>query len=130
MGRPLKLTKQDLMDLGVTEVTKDGRVFIGDIEMQPVIASKPSRYKVMHYRLINFYDKNQYRVKKAYRAVNSAGTRCFVLSRVIWAWHYGECPANMDVDHINDDSLDDRLENYQLLTRKENLAKRKYLANQ
>ena len=48
----------------------------------------------------------------------------------MWAWFYGMVPANLDVDHINCNSLDDRLENLQLLTRAENLAKRKGHRNQ
>lgn len=43
----------------------------------------------------------------------------------LYAWFKGEVPAGYDVDHIDGDTLNNDLDNLQLLTRKENLAKRK-----
>lgn len=40
-----------------------------------------------------------------------------------WKQGLGWIPKDLEVDHINDDCTDDRLENYQLLTEAENLAK-------
>ena len=45
--------------------------------------------------------------------------------RLKWAWFYGFVPKGKVVDHINEDKLDNRLENLQLLTTRENLAKSK-----
>lgn len=46
-------------------------------------------------------------------------------SNIIYCWYIGDRDVNKDIDHINNNSLDDRPENLQLLTRAENLAKRK-----
>ena len=40
-----------------------------------------------------------------------------------WKKGFGLIPSDMEVDHINNDCTDDRLDNYQLLTGAENLAK-------
>ena len=45
-------------------------------------------------------------------------------SNIIYCWYIGDRDTNKDIDHINNNSLDDRPENLQLLTRQENLAKR------
>lgn len=45
-------------------------------------------------------------------------------SNIIYCWYIGDRDINKDIDHINNNSLDDRPENLQLLTRKENLLKR------
>ena len=44
--------------------------------------------------------------------------------RFIYIWYKGSIPAGYDVDHIDNDSLNNDISNLQLLTRKENLAKR------
>ena len=40
--------------------------------------------------------------------------------RVIWAHHYGEWPS-MELDHINRDKIDNRIENLRLASRAENM---------
>lgn len=54
------------------------------------------------------------------------------VSNLVWMYHHPneEIPDGYDIDHINGDSLDDRIENLQCITRKENLAKRKGAKNQ
>jgi hypothetical protein len=53
----------------------------------------------------------------------------YPLARVVYAWFKGDVPANMDVDHVDNDSLNNSLDNLQLLTRKDNLAKREGKVN-
>lgn len=43
-------------------------------------------------------------------------------ARIIWMLHYGLIPGNIEVDHINRDSLCDLLSNLRLGTRSQNIA--------
>lgn len=59
--------------------------------------------------------------------------QAYALSRVVWAWCHGECPVDMTVDHIDNNhstQYDNRLENLQLLSHADNLAKRYSPRNQ
>lgn len=129
MGRPTELTKQYLIDHGISNITKDGHVFRKDgSEVHYCIASKKSRYDTQQYKVFYLYDHDLYEQRK--EKFPHAGQRSVLLSRAVYAWYNLIAPANYDIDHINNDSLDDRLENLQLLTRAENLAKRKGHMNQ
>lgn len=133
MGRPQLLTRDYLERLGVAEITEDGNVYLcsktGELYIANIgVSEKKSRFCVQKYHHFSIYDPDIYQANK--NKYPSAGMKKIILSRAIYAWFYNEVPAGMDVDHINNDSLDDRLENLQLLTRKENLAKRKGNINQ
>lgn len=42
----------------------------------------------------------------------------------LYAWYKGEVPAGYDVDHIDNDTLNNDLDNLQLLSHEENIKKR------
>lgn len=44
-------------------------------------------------------------------------------NKLIWIWHYGQVPEGIDVDHIDNDGTNDRIENLQLLTHRDNVGK-------
>ena len=56
--------------------------------------------------------------------------KAYPLHRLVYAWFIGYVPGNMDVDHIDGDTRNNDLANLQLLTRAENLNKRKGFKNQ
>ena len=57
-------------------------------------------------------------------------TTSYALSRLVYLYFIGDIPAGYDVDHIDGDTFNNLPENLQLLTRKENLAKRECAGNQ
>ncbi len=61
--------------------------------------------------------KSQY-----YSAVFLLGHR-FKVHRLIWLWHYGTYP-NGDIDHINGNTNDNRIENLRIATAAQNVANR------
>jgi hypothetical protein len=38
-------------------------------------------------------------------------------SRLVWIWHNGDIPEGLEIDHINRDKSDDRIENLRVVTR-------------
>ena len=61
--------------------------------------------------------KHRYLLMRAY--IN--GQRHHILMhRVVWAWHHGRLPT-MQIDHINGNGFDNRIENLREVTQSENL---------
>ena len=140
MAYAKRLTKERLIQEGFTEITKEGRVFKGELEVFPHWNGKednPNSYLCLS---LLKRDEQGHLIKgkdRIYKYTRKDGTIAEYLSwngipetcglhRAIWAWHHGEVPEGMVVDHINNkhSRLEDyHLDNLQLLTPKENLAK-------
>ena len=69
---------------------------------------------------------------------HSDGYKCFTaydgnrkvtshyVHRFVWECLKGPIPKGMEINHINEDKTDNRLENLELVTQKENIQKRSY----
>lgn len=126
------LTKEMLESYGITNITEDAQVFMGDKELHQTIASKKGKYKdqVRYARLV-ISDKSE----KIYSDKHGNGwwtykTIVIPVHRAVYAWYHGIAPAGLDVDHIDNNTLNNNLSNLQLLTREENNRKKVVSRNQ
>lgn len=44
----------------------------------------------------------------------------YAIHRLIWIYHYGDIPADKEIDHKNENKYDNRIENLRLSTRSQN----------
>lgn len=127
-----RLTKEDLMKGGITNITKDCRVFKNgqELKLKPNYAT--GYFTMVIYDLDSNGNKIKVPIKRTFKDhKNPTDTYVFKvrsigLHRAMWAWHYGEVPEGYVVDHVNNkhESLKDyHLSNLQLLTQKENSIK-------
>ena len=119
-----KLTKQELLDAGFTSVEyidNQWRVFRR-------WRKNSSKEKVdTEIKVTLACGKHKYRPDKYYHKITYSFNRKVInipLSRFIYVWFKGDIPDGYVVDHINNDSFDNRPENLQLLTVGDNLKKR------
>lgn len=59
-----------------------------------------------------------------YRTVHYNRKR-YLAHRIIWEMHNGQIPEGMEIDHINHDRLDNRIENLRLVSHAENQKNQK-----
>lgn len=52
----------------------------------------------------------------------SVNNTCYLNCRLVWMWNYGEDPGELEIDHIDGDRSNDRLDNLRLATRQQNEA--------
>ena len=57
-----------------------------------------------------------------YRRIQFDGNR-YMAHRLIWIWHHGPVEDALCVDHINGERNDNRIENLQILTQRQNTSK-------
>ena len=53
----------------------------------------------------------------------------YYLHRLIWIWHYGNIPTGYEVDHIDLNKSNNKIENLRLITHYENKKKQKFPVN-
>lgn len=132
-----RLTKDMLVEGGITCITKEGLVFKGEKEAALSVSNNG-------YLMVNIYevdeDGNKIKVpiKRLYKGCKNISdtymykTRLVGLHRAMWAWFHNEVPAGYVVDHINNKhtELEDyNLDNLQLLTPAKNLEKERGASN-
>lgn len=140
MSRPMQLTKQWLMERGIVNITLDGKIYDQFGERRIFDTVKTSRWGEQVYKVFSVYDPDLYMSQKARpeQVKVATGDRNLLVHRAVWAWNFNgtnantnghycpayTAPANFDIDHIDDNSINNNFENLQLLTRQENLRKR------
>lgn len=128
------LTQEYLIKHGITQVDMDGTVYINNTKATFCKNNKGYLY-VNVYKL----DEKNKRIKvaktvsyerkdgtTAYSKSYNYQMEAITLQRIMWAWFYGGVPAGYVVDHINnkhDEQSDYVINNLQLLTPAQNLAK-------
>ena len=118
------LTKQNLMELGI-DVCRNEK---GEYLVRHYSRNKRSLKRSLKVIKVSLIGKNHPYGKncmyKAYLFHENGKAYTISEHRLVYAWFKDDIPANYDVDHIDGDTMNNSLDNLQLLTRKENLAKR------
>ena len=131
-----RLTREDLVNLGVTDVTEDGKVYVNGKEKKISVAVRRHPYgEDKSYLVVPLCDKSRKRyIHCSKERKVRGGVREFTswvyetvtvpLARLMLAWFNGSIEADEDADHIDNDPLNNHIDNLQPLSRRENLAKR------
>ena len=115
--RKYSLTKEDLVRNGYfvegDKVFKQTSNGVREIKQQIIVSKHKYGLEKLYIYLTLFID-----------TINNGKQRLFGLHNVIYAWYKGELPLGYDVDHIDNNPLNNNIDNLQLLTHEENLKKR------
>lgn len=110
------LTRDYLEYLGITEVSEDGtKIMKGDKEL--------NQHFDGHYKLITLYDPAIRQACPVELRTNTTGQIHFGVHRIVYCWYNRIIPTGLVIDHLNSDKTDNRLQNLQLLTPKDNVNK-------
>ena len=115
--RKYSLTKEDLVRNGYfvegDKVFRNTSNGVREIKQQIIVSKHKYGLEKLYIYLTLFID-----------TINGGKQRLFGLHNVIYAWYKGELPLGYDVDHIDNNPLNNNIDNLQLLTHEENLKKR------
>ena len=129
------LTKEDLQKLGVTDVRRDGTVYVHGTKKSPTKLTTRHKYgNDVTYLAIALQDYSR-KVPTIQKVLRKSGklytapswayaVKTVPLGRLVMAWYKNEVPGNMDVDHIDGNPFNNHIDNLQMITRRENLARR------
>ena len=113
-----ELTKEYLQKVGITDITPDGKhIYLESGKEAKQIPINSG------YLAINVYDKEIYDLLYPITKSRTAGELLIPVHRAVYAWYNGKTVENKIIDHINDDKTDNRIDNLQALTPKENIWK-------
>lgn len=123
MAYAKELTRNYLEYLGVTNVTKDGRIFKGDKEA--------TQYYDGRYLSVAFYDPAIRLAIPFEKRRSDTGCGQFALGvhRIVYAWYNKIIPTGMVIDHIDNNKTNNNLDNLRMVTPRENIIKERPEAN-
>lgn len=126
-----ELTKEMLKEMGITSITWDYQNNEWWINRYWRNAGKSTAKVHKRVTIQVSRCKHKYTQDKCYPIIvlsyhNKA--TALPLGRVIYAWFYDKVEEGMVIDHIDNDSFNNKLENLRMTTQKDNLSKR-YLDN-
>ena len=111
------LTRDYLEYLGITFVSEDGtKIMKGDTEITQHQLNST-------YRTIILYDPAVRKAIPLDQRNSGSGQIIFGVHRIVYTWYHRIIPQGFVIDHINNNKLDNRLENLQLLTPQDNINK-------
>ena len=133
-GHNRALTKQQLIDLGVTDVTKDGKVFKNGVECKIVILENKYKHSTNVYQnaVVQFVDKSKkfsFVTKDGYNSY-TYGCMNISVARIMFVWFIRDLEYGEQIDHKDNNPLNNTLDNLQALTQAENLKKKPVGRNQ
>ena len=133
-GHNRALTKQQLIELGVTDVTKDGKVFKNGVECKIVILKNKYKHSTNVYQnaVVQFVDKSKkipFVTKDGYNSY-TYGALNISVARIMFVWFVRDIEYGEQIDHIDNNPLNNTLDNLQVLTQEENLKKKGISRNQ
>lgn len=111
------MNKQYLEYLGITYVSEDGKTILGKD------GKELKQHNDGRYLLIQAYDPIKRQSTPKELRTNTSGSMMIGVHRVVYTWFNGFIPNGLLVDHINNDKMDNKIENLQLLTPEQNLFK-------
>ena len=115
-----EITKDYLIELGVEEVDPAGRYIIVKGKTAPFHYNSSEK---RHYLRITLYDPKLRQATPKEERKNTTGQIHIPVHVINYVWNKGNRISGYVIDHINNDPQDNRIENLQLLTPAENLAK-------
>ena len=85
---------------------------------------KTGKEKILKHNSITIHHKNRNYIFHQIMLYKNGKKNHFLVSRLVWTSFNDNIPNGYDVDHIDNNPENNRLDNLQLLTRSENLKKR------
>src|SRR5579883_3327335 len=110
----LKLVEDEGKNYYELTITKRKHNYVIKFDEDDLKLIEPYTWKISKdgYAVTNFVNRNN---KTIYLNMH----------KIIYEHHNGKVPENYDIDHINNDKLDNRKENLQVLTKSQNVQKAK-----
>lgn len=133
MIRNKELTKEMLLQYGITNITEDGRIFKGNVELKPCTIIRKYKYskKQLKYQFIQIIDKTcKLNIDKYFKGYYNYKSTLIAVHRAVYAWYNGIAHQGMDICHLDDNPENNHLSNLKEGSRLENIRQRKFGRNQ
>lgn len=120
-GEKNMIKKEKWMDIvgyqGIYQVSNLGRVIsLGN--------DKNKKEKILKHKIVIHHHKNDTYKAHVVGLHQDGKRKYFMISRLVYSAFNGEIPNGYEVDHLNNNPQDNRLDNLQLLSHSDNLKKR------